>query len=164
MTASTSLIARLSARSVEAWAMPYLVAISLVGSSRRPTSDTTSTPSMFLIPSRWRMPNAPAPASATLIVLAISVVLQDQMADGGVARGHVVEAMPHRRLLAAPDIAHRATCNQPHHELDALASRLAHIFEMRHFRQALGIVNQPVEEHLVKFLVDQAGARSLQLV
>src|SRR5215470_7643406 len=118
MTASTSLSARLSARSVAAWAMPYFAAISLVGSSRRPTRDTTSTPSMFLIPSRCRMPNAPAPASATLIALAISVVLQDQMADRGVARGHVVEAMAHRRLLAAPEIAHRPARNQPHHELD----------------------------------------------
>src|SRR5215467_12603631 len=131
MTASTSFSARLSARSVEEWAIPYLAAISLVGSSRRPISDTTSTPSMFLMPSRCLMPNAPAPASATLIALAISVVLQDQMADGGVARGHVVEAMPHRRLLAAAEVAHRATRDQPHHELDALGACFTHIFEMR---------------------------------
>src|SRR5215475_3333319 len=115
MTASTSRRARLSATSVETCAMPYLVASSLVGSSLRPTSDTTSTPSMFLMPSRCLMPNAPAPASATLIALAISVVLQDQMADGGIARGHVVEAMPHRRLLAAAQVAHRAARDQPHH-------------------------------------------------
>src|SRR5689334_621024 len=164
MTASTSFSARLSARSVEAWAMPYLAAISLVGSSRRPTSDTTSTPSMFLIPSRCRMPNAPAPASATLIVLAISVVLQDQMANGGVARGHVVESVPHRRLFSAPQIAHRAARDQPHHELDAFAAGLAHIFEMRHLRQPVGVVDQPVEEFGVPFLVDQPGARALQLV
>src|SRR5689334_10264070 len=143
MTASTSFNARLSASSVEAWAMPYLAATSLVGSSLRPTSDTTSTPSMFLIPSRCRMPNAPAPASATLIALAISIVLQDQMADGGVARGHMVEAMPHCRLLATPEVAHRAARNQPHHELDAFAAGFADIFQMRHFRQPVGIVDQP---------------------
>src|SRR5690349_25125312 len=119
ITASTSFSARLSARSVETCLMPYLSAISFVGSSLRPTSDTTSTPSMFLMPSRCLMPNAPAPASATLIALAISVVLQDQMADGGVARRHVVEAMPHRRLLAAPEIAQRSARGQPHHDPDA---------------------------------------------
>src|SRR5215468_3086584 len=164
MTASTSFSARLSARSVEACLMPYLSATSLVGSSLRPTSETTSTPSIFLMPSRCRMPNAPAPASATLIGLAMSVVLQDQMADGGVARRHVVESVPHRRLLAAPEIAHRAARDQPHHELDALAAGFAHIFEMRHLRQAIGIVDQPVQESLVPLLVDQAGARALQLV
>src|SRR5689334_14493920 len=141
MTASTSFSARLSARSVEACSMPYFAAISLVGSSLRPTSDTTSTPSMFLMPSRCLMPNAPAPASATLIALAISVVLQDQMADGGVARRHVVEAMPHRRLLAAAEVAHGAARDQPHHELDALGAGLADVFEMRHPRQSIGIVD-----------------------
>ena len=94
ITASTSFSARLSARSVETCAMPYLAATSLVGSSLRPTSDTTSTPSMFLMPSRCLMPNAPAPASATLIVLVTSVVLQNQMAHGRVAGGHMVEAVP----------------------------------------------------------------------
>src|ERR1700752_548800 len=164
MTASTCDNARLLARSVATCGMPYLTATSLVASSWRPTSDITSTPSMFLMPSRCLMPNAPAPASATLIALAISVVLQDQMADGGVARGHVVEAVPHRRLLAAPQIAHRAARDQPHHELDALAAGFTDIFEMRHLRQPLGIVDQPVEELGVPFLVDQAGARALQLV
>src|SRR5262245_44147617 len=134
MTASTSFSARLSASSVETCLMPYLSAISLVGSSRRPTSDTTSTPSIFLMPSRCLMPNAPAPASATLIGLAMSVVLQDQMADGGVARWHVVESVPHRRLFPAPQIAHRTARDQPHHELDALAAGFTHIFEMRHLR------------------------------
>src|SRR5215468_5578043 len=158
MTASTSGNARLSASSVDTCGTSYLVATSLVGSSLRPTSDTTSTPSIFLMPSRCLMPNAPAPASATLIALAISVVLQDQMADGGVARGHVVEAVPHCRLLAAPQVAHRAARDQPHHEFDALAAGFADIFEMRHFRQSVGIVDQPVEEGGVPLLVDQPSA------
>src|SRR5579863_1067522 len=117
ITASTSFSARLSPSSVETWAMPYLAATSLVGSSLRPTSDTTSTPSMFLMPSRCLMPNAPAPASATLMTLVMSVVLQDQVADGGVAGRHVIEAMPNRRgRLAAIDVAHRPPGDQPHHE------------------------------------------------
>src|SRR5450756_2821205 len=164
ITASTSFSARLSARSVETWAMPYLAATSLVGSSRRPTRDTTSTPSMFLMPSRCLMPNAPAPASATLIVLVTSVVLQNQMAHRGVAGGHMVEAMPHGRRLAAIDVAHRATGDQPHHQFDALAAGLAHIVDMRHGREPLGIGNQPIEEGGVELPVDQPGARPLQLV
>src|SRR5215510_9475717 len=141
MTASTSFSARLSASSVETCLTPYLSATSLVGSSLRPTSDTTSTPSMFLMPSRCRMPNAPAPASATLIGLAMSVVLQDQMADGGVARWHVVESVPHRRLFPAPQIAHRTARDQPHHEFDALAAGLAHIVDMRQPRERVRIVD-----------------------
>src|SRR5215475_8412559 len=132
MTASTSLIARLSARSVETCLMLYLSATSLVGSSLRPTSETTSTPSMFLMPSRCLMPNAPAPARATLIDLAISIVLQDQVADGRVARRHMVEAVPDGRLLAAIAVAHGAARDQPHDELDTLAAGLAHIVDVRH--------------------------------
>src|SRR5215475_15428161 len=99
MTASTSFSARLSASSVETCLMLYLSATSLVGSSLRPTSDTTSTPSMFLMPSRCLMPNAPAPASATLMVLTMSVVLQDEVADGSVARRHVIKAVADGGLL-----------------------------------------------------------------
>src|SRR5215475_5915745 len=132
MTASTSFSARLSASSVETCLIPYLFATSLVGSSLRPTSDTTSTPSMFLMPSRCLMPNAPAPASATLMVLTMSVVLQNEVADGRVARRHMVEAVPDGRLLAAIAVAHGAARDQPHDELDTLAAGLAHIVDVRH--------------------------------
>jgi hypothetical protein len=47
MTASTSFSARLSARSVVTWPMPYLAATSLVLSRSRLISETTSTPSML---------------------------------------------------------------------------------------------------------------------
>src|SRR5579863_9241328 len=97
MTASTSDSARLSASSVDTCEMPYLAATSLVGSSLRPTSDTTSTPSIFLMPSRCLIPNAPAPARATLVLLAMLIVLQDQVADGSVACRHMVEAVPDGR-------------------------------------------------------------------
>src|SRR5664279_2722009 len=164
MTASTSGSRRLSARSVEAWAMPYLVATSWVGLSLRPTSDTTSTPSMFLMPSRCLMPKAPAPARATLMLAAISIVLQDQVADGGVARRHMIEPMPDGRLLATTDVAHGAARDQPHHEFDALAAGFADVIDMRHLGEPVRIVDQAIEEHLVELLVDQAGARTLQLV
>ena len=70
ITASTSFSARLSARSVRdvarcrTWRRPPCVL-----SSSRLTSETTSTPSISLIASRCLMPKAPAPASATLIVI-----------------------------------------------------------------------------------------------
>src|SRR5271166_3098329 len=139
MTASTSGRARLSARSVETCLMPYLSATSLVGSSLRPTNDTTSTPSMFLMPSRCLMPNAPAPASATLMVLTMSIVLQDQIADGGVARGHMVEAVPNRRLLAAIGVAHGTARDQPHHEFNTFAAGFPHIIDVRHPGQPLRV-------------------------
>src|SRR5215210_2468061 len=168
MTASTSFIARLSARSVATCAMPYLAATSLVGSILLPTNETTSTPSMLLMPSRCLMPNAPAPASATLIVLLVvlgtSVVLQDQMAHGGVAGGHMVEPVPHGgRLAAAIDVVHGAARDQPHHQLDALAAGLADVIDVRHGGQSLGIGDQAVEEILIEILVDQPRARPLQL-
>src|SRR4051812_11780996 len=164
ITASTSGSFRLSARSVDICLTPYLSATSLVCSSLRPTSDTTSTPSMVLMPSRCLMPNAPAPASATLMGLAMSGILQDKMANGRVARGHMVEPMQHLRLGTAIDIAHRAARDQPHHELDALAAGLAHIIDMRHLRQAIRVVDQPIKEGVVPFPVDQAGTRALQLM
>jgi hypothetical protein len=71
ITASTSGSAKLSAKSVVTWAMPYLSATSLVLLNSRPISDTTSTTSMFLMPSKCLIPKAPAPAKATLIVLDI---------------------------------------------------------------------------------------------
>ena len=72
ITASTSGSARLSARSVVTCADAVLVARPPRSCrSSRPTSETTSTPSMFLMPSRCLMPKAPAPASATLMVLLV---------------------------------------------------------------------------------------------
>src|SRR5215472_2626934 len=138
--------------------MPYLTATSLVGSSWRPTSDTTSTPSMFSMPSRCLMPNAPAPASATLMVLTMSVVLQDEVADGGVARRHVIKAVPHGGLLAAVDVPHGAARDQPHHKFDAFAAGLPHIVDMRNGRESFGIGDKAFQERLIELLVDQPGA------
>src|ERR1700694_5347984 len=161
ITASTSFSARLSARSVETCAMPYLAATSRVASSLRPTSDTTSTPSIFLMPSRCLMPKAPAPARATLIGLATSIVLQNQMAHGGVAGRHMIEALQDLWRLAAIHIAHGAAGDQPHHELNSLTAGFADIVDMRHGGEPIGIGNQAIEEGRVPLLVDQPGARPL---
>src|SRR3989338_8169257 len=110
MTASTSLMARLSARSVVTCLMPYLSATSWVLARSRLMRETTSTPSMFLMPSRCLMPKAPAPASATLMVM-VCVLLR------------------------------------------VLENQVAH-----------GVVDELVEEGVVKLFVDEAGARALQLV
>src|SRR5262249_28296971 len=157
-----------SARSVAAWPTPYFAAAALVLSSSRPTSETASTPSISLIASRCLSPKAPAPASATLRVLLMNVALkravsrgvfQNEMPDRGVGRGDMIEPVRNLRLWAAgDDIRHRAARNQPHHEFDPFRSRLPDVFEIWGLRQANGVIDQPVEEGVVPFLVDQAGA------
>ena len=88
-----------------------------------------------------------------------------EMPDRGVGRRDMIEPVRHFRLRAASDdIGHRAARDQPHHELDAFRSRLADIFDVRHLREALGVVDQPVEEVVIPLLVDEAGARSLKLM
>src|SRR5262245_35779139 len=102
--------------------MPYFAAVSRVGSICRPTSDTTSTPSISLMASRCFCPNAPAPARTTFI--SGSRVLEDQMAHGRVRRGHVIEPV---YLFHA--IVERAAHYQPHHELDAFGASLPQIVD-----------------------------------
>src|SRR5574337_1094114 len=91
-------------------------------------------------------------------------VLQNKMADRGVGRRDVIEPVRDLWLRAAGDIRHRAARDEPHHEFDALRTRLAHVFDVRHLREAARIVDQPVEEPVVPFLVDQARARPLKLM
>src|SRR5690606_15020017 len=163
-----------SPRSVVTCPMSNFFATSRVLSSSRPTSETTSTPSLLRMPSMCLTPNAPAPASATLIVFiaapcpfspkASALVLEDQVPDRRVRRGHVVEAVNDLRWLAARDVGHRAARDQPHHQLDALGAGLANVVDVRHGRQSLRIGDQPVEEGVVELAVDQPGARPLQLV
>ncbi|MNV55261.1 hypothetical protein D3C71_1474910 [compost metagenome] len=66
--------------------------------------------------------------------------------------------------LATGHIGHRATRDEPHHQLDALAARLAHIVDVRDAGSGLGVVDELVEEGVVKLFVDEAGAGALQLV
>src|SRR5271166_2879909 len=90
------------------------------------------------------------------ICRALRRVFENEMADRGVRRRNMVEAMRHLRLRAARD--------QPHHEFDAFRTSLSDVFDVRHLREALGVVDQPVEEYVVPLLVDQAGARPLKLM
>src|SRR5580658_2954976 len=91
MTASSPGSLRVSASSVATWPTPYFAAACLVLSSSRPTSEIASTPSISLIASRCLRPKAPAPASATLIGLAMKRSL------GFCPRIYVVQAPPARR-------------------------------------------------------------------
>ena len=133
-------------------------ATSCVLSRTRPTSETTRTPSMRASPSRCLTPNAPAPATPMFSV--VIRVLENQMADGRVRRRHVVEAVHDVRRRAAGGTAR----DQPHHELDPLGARLSHVVDVRHLRESLGVVDDPVQKGRVPLLVDQAGARAVQLV
>src|SRR3990167_7170286 len=173
MTASTSLMARLSARSVVTCLMPYLSATSWVLARSRLMRETTSTPSMFLIPSRCLMPKAPAPASATLMVLLISVVFQNQMSHRRVAGRHMVKTVldPHRVCAGCfqicsivGHIGHRATGDQPHHKLNAFATGLAHIVDVRRGGAGGRVGNHLVQPGVIPRTVDQPGACALQLV
>src|SRR5690606_37735518 len=115
-------------------------------SSSRPISEITRTPSMFLMPSRCLAPKAPAPASATLMVLLwlMSVFLQDQVAHRGVARGHMVEAVRHLGRGAASRVGHRAARDQPHHEFDAFAARFAHVVDVRDRGRSGGVLFEQI--------------------
>ena len=81
------------------------------------------------------------------------------MADGRVRCRHVVEAV-HLLDLRVERPAH----DEPHHQLDAFGARLAHVVDVRHLRERLGVRDQPVEEALIQLPVDQPRARPLQLV
>src|ERR1700722_7606522 len=213
MTASSSGSLRVSARSVATWLTPYFTAASLVLSSSRPISEIVSTPSISLIASRCLKPKAPAPASATLIVLgmrnlayrfalsfptaakrtignpeltpaaaswipgqtfgppgmtrskALRGILQDEMTDRRVGRRDMIEPVRDFRLGAARDhLRHRPSRDQPHHKFDAFGSRLADIFDVGRLRQALWVIDQPVEKFVVPLLVDEPCARPLKLM
>src|SRR5580704_5782082 len=161
MTASTSSRARISSRSVVAEAMPYLRATSSACSSRRLTTAVTLTPSMFARPSRCLMPKAPVPASAIRMSgLLVSVSgPKHEVPDRGVRSGHMVEAVEFLHL-GAQGAAH----DQPHDQLDALRTGLAHVVQVRQPSEAVRILDQPVEERVVELGVDEARARPLQLV
>ena len=90
------------------------------------------------------------------------------MTDGGVAGGHVVEAVAHdrwtTRVAAGSAVGHGAAGDQPHHQLDALRPRFAHVVDVRLVGQRDRIGDQVVEEGRVEVAVDEAGAGPLQLV
>src|SRR5579863_4564028 len=164
MTASTSTRARASSRLTVACGAPYFSATCSAWSSRRLTTDVTVTPSMSARASRCLMPKAPAPASAIRmrLILFLAGVLDGphhEMPDRGVGPRDVVEAV--QLLDLGP---HGAAHDQLHDQLDPLRAGLAHILDVRHERQVVRVVDQPVEEGVVELRVDEARAGALQLV
>src|ERR1039458_7478245 len=129
--ASTPLCARLSARSVVTCAIRHCLATSAVVCKSRPTSETTSMPPILDIASRCLIPNAPAPARMTFIS---KLVVEQQMAYGGIGGRHVIKAMQHPHALVQ-----RAAHDQPHDQLDALRARLAQILEMLDAHECLRV-------------------------
>src|ERR1022692_3289701 len=150
MTASTSSRASASSRSTEAWTAPYFRATSWACSSLRLTTEVTVTPSMA------------ASAIRMCLVLFLAGRVggpQHDVPDRGVGSRDVVEAV---QLLdvAAQSAAH----DQPHDQLDALGTRFAHVLDVWHAREAVRVLDEPVEERGVELLVDEARAGPLQLV
>src|SRR5512134_161168 len=149
MTASTPGRASASPKSVVACFTPYFAAASRVGSIVRPTTEATSIPPIALMASRCFSPNAPAPARTTFI----SSSPQDDMAQRRVRCRNVIVAMDFLDL-----VAQRPAHDQPHHQLDAFGSGLAHVFDMRNLRELLRLRAKPVEEPLVPRCVDETRA------
>ena len=67
-------------------------------------------------------------------------------------------------IAAQGHVVHGTPGDQPHHQLDTFAACFAHIVDMRDGGGSGRVVNQFVQKGVVKFLVDESGARALQLV
>src|SRR6266536_1612991 len=164
---TSSASAQLSASGISTWTcLPARIAAmaccawSGVGVHRM----TASTSLRARRPSRCLTPKAPAPASAIRMCLVLFLAglvggPQHDVPDRGVGSRDMVEAV---ELLdvAAQSAAH----DQPHDQLDALGARLAQILDVWHEREAVRVVDQPVEERGVELLIDEARTRPLQLV
>jgi len=83
----------------------------------------------------------------------LAPVLENDVAHRGVGGRNRVEAINLVDL-----VIERAAHDEPHHHLDALGSRLAHVLHMRNAAELLGILTEVVEEGLIEFAVDQTGA------
>src|ERR1019366_6109658 len=136
--------------------MRHCFATSAVALRSRLTIEATSMPSILDIASRCLIPNAPAPTRMTFIS---NLVVEQQMAYGGIGGRHVIKAMQHPHALVQ-----RAAHDQPHDQLDALRARLAQILEMLDAHECLRIRTDGVEKMIVEFLVDQARPLSLPLL
>ena len=71
-------------------------------------------------------------------------------------------------MIEAVDLAYgpfeRAAHDEPHDELYTFRARFAQVLLARNAREGLGIRDDVVEETRVELLVDEAGARTLELV
>src|SRR5579872_3535491 len=100
------------------------------------------------------IPNAPCPATTIFMQRLLSLggrfraaaapreclVLEDDVAERGVGSRHVIEA-----IYLAHLVVEGAARDEPHHELDRLGARLAHVLEERNARQGHRIRDQVVE-------------------
>src|ERR1700733_6592064 len=139
--------------------MPYLAAMPRVGSSSRPTSEKTSTPSIFLIASRCFWAKAPAPASTIFKNdphCASARIFQNQMAHRRIGGRHMLKAMQ----LADLGVE-RTAHDQPHHEFDAFGARLTDVIDVRDTCCGVRVFGQRIEETSIEILIDHSGARTL---
>ena len=83
------------------------------------------------------------------------------MPHGGVAGRYVVQAMRLGGRRAAVEVGERAASGKPHDELDAFGARLAQVVDVGDVGHAFGVVDHALEEGVVPFGVDQAGAGAL---
>ena len=95
-------------------------------------------------------------------------VFKNGVAYSGVRGRYMVEAMSHFRQwphdLPVFHVRHRTTRDQPHHQLNAFATRFTHVVDVRHGSASHGVVDHQVEPVVVPLTVDQARTRALQLV
>src|SRR5215813_12092578 len=88
-----------------------------------------------------------------------ALVFENQMAEGRVRAGHMIEPMH-----LAHALLEGAARNQPHDHLDSLRAGLTHIFYERNRAGGLAIGTQTVEETRIPLLVDESGPAALQLM
>src|SRR5665647_728013 len=172
ITASTSSRSSTASSPSTAFRTPYCSATFCADSAERLLTTVTLASAMFASPSRCFMPKAPAaPTTATLtfsllmgVLLSVGRVGQDEVADGGVRRGHVVEAVPDLGGAPAELVVHRPAGDEPVDQLDSFGAGLVDIIQVRPRGQAHRIRYEQVEVGIVPLRVDQARAGTLQLV
>ena len=76
----------------------------------------------------------------------------------------MVKAVFEFRGFATCHIVHCATRNEPHDQLNALTASFAHVVDVRNVSGGLRVVDELVQERIVKRFVDQACARTLKLM
>ena len=81
------------------------------------------------------------------------------MSYGRVAARHMIVT-----VQASGRLAERAAHDEPHDHFDAFAARFPQIFDVRNVAELITVADQAVEEHIVPLRIDEARARSLQLV
>jgi len=93
------------------------------------------------------------------------LVLHDQMPHSRVGGRHAEKSMFEVDAIAAQGhVVHGTPGDQPHHQLDSFTARFVHVVELGDGSSGSRIMNQLVQKGVVKFFVDESGARALQRV